>query len=239
VATAVGGTQDLITDRVHGLIVPRRDPDALAAAMLEDARRSAGDGTRVIAARRRWKGLSFDARMNAVERIYELAALRGNAGLMAASSREALKAIAHGVALVLVTPALLSFWVRSWILGRDRSLEHSTQALGLIPGLIGQYLRRAFLRHTLAYCDPSALIEFGTIFSAAGTRIDAHVYLGPYCAIGLVHFEHDVMVAPAVQIPSGRLTHGISDPTTPMRDQADAATGRIGAMRRRARRRDG
>jgi acetyltransferase-like isoleucine patch superfamily enzyme len=139
---------------------------------------------------------------------------------MAARSREALKAIAHGVALVAVTPALLSFWIRSFILGRDRALEHSTQAFGLVPGLIGQYLRRAFLRRTLAYCDPSALIEFGTIFSAAGTRIDAHVYLGPYCAIGLVHFEHDVMVAPAVQIPSGRLTHGISDPTTPMRDQA-------------------
>jgi virginiamycin A acetyltransferase len=139
---------------------------------------------------------------------------------MAARSREALKAIAHGVALVAVTPALLSFWIRSWILGRDRSLEHSTQALGLVPGLIGQYLRRAFLRRTLAYCDPSALIEFGTIFSSAGTRIDEHVYLGPYCAIGLVHFEHDVMVAPAVQIPSGRLTHGISDPTTLMRDQA-------------------
>ena len=139
---------------------------------------------------------------------------------MAARSREALKAIAHGVALVAVTPALLSFWLRSWILGRDRSLEHSTQALALIPGLIGQYMRRAFLRCTLAYCDPSALIEFGTIFSSVGTRIDAHVYLGPYCAIGLVHFEHDVMVAPAVQIPSGQLTHGISDPTTPMRDQA-------------------
>ncbi len=138
---------------------------------------------------------------------------------MAARSREALKAIAHGVALVAVTPALVSFWIRSRILGRDRALAHSTQALGLVPGLIGQYLRRAFLRRTLAYCDPSALIEFGTIFSSAGTRIDAHVYLGPYCAIGLVHFEHDVMVAPAVQIPSGRLTHGISDPTTPMRDQ--------------------
>jgi acetyltransferase-like isoleucine patch superfamily enzyme len=139
---------------------------------------------------------------------------------MAARSRETLKAIANGVALIAVTPALCSYWIRSRVLGRDRALEGSTQALGLVPGLLGQYLRRAFLGRTLAYCDPSALIEFGTIFSAAATRIDAHVYLGPYCAIGLVHFEHDVMVAPAVQIPSGRLTHGISDPTTPMRDQA-------------------
>ena len=139
---------------------------------------------------------------------------------MAARSRESLKAIAHGVALVAVTPALVSFWIRSWILGRDRSLEHSTQALALVPGLYGQYMRRAFLRRALAYCDRSALIEFGTIFSSAGARIDAHAYVGPYCAIGLVHIEHDVMVAPAVQIPSGRLTHGISDPTTPMRVQA-------------------
>ena len=78
VATAVGGTQDLITDRVHGLIVPRRDPDALAAAMLETLADPRAAGTRVIAARRRVEGeLSFDARMNAVERIYEeLAALR-------------------------------------------------------------------------------------------------------------------------------------------------------------------
>jgi acetyltransferase-like isoleucine patch superfamily enzyme len=56
------------------------------------------------------------------------------------------------------------------------------------------------------------------------------VYIGPFCAIGHVHFEHDVLVAPAVQIPSGRLTHGISDPSTPVREQAGARHGvRIGA----------
>jgi glycosyltransferase involved in cell wall biosynthesis len=78
VATAVGGTQDLITDRVHGLIMPRRDPDALVAAMLETLADPRATRTRVIAARRRVEEeLSFDARMNAVERIYEeLAALR-------------------------------------------------------------------------------------------------------------------------------------------------------------------
>jgi glycosyltransferase involved in cell wall biosynthesis len=78
VATAVGGTEDLIADRVHGLIVPRRDPDALAAAMLETLADPRATRTRVIAARRRVEEeLSFDARMDAVERIYEeLAALR-------------------------------------------------------------------------------------------------------------------------------------------------------------------
>jgi len=72
------GGEDLIADRVHGLIVPRRDPDALASAMLETLADPRATRTRVIAARRRVEEeLSFDARMDAVERIYEeLAALR-------------------------------------------------------------------------------------------------------------------------------------------------------------------
>jgi len=58
--------------------MPRRDPDALAAAMLETLADPRATRTRVIAARRRVEEeLSFDARMDAVERIYEeLAALR-------------------------------------------------------------------------------------------------------------------------------------------------------------------
>jgi acetyltransferase-like isoleucine patch superfamily enzyme len=139
---------------------------------------------------------------------------------MASSAREALKSIARATALVVVMPALCSFYIRALILGRDRALEGSTQMLALVPGLIGQYVRRAFLARTLAECASSAAIDFGTIFSSVGTRIGEGVYIGPYCAIGLVHFGRDVLVAPAVQIPSGRLTHGIADSSTPVREQA-------------------
>lgn len=144
--------------------------------------------------------------------------------------REMLKAIARGLATVLVTPALCSFYVRSGIFGPDRALEASTQALGIVPGFFGQYVRRAFLARTLAYCAPSAVIEYGTHFSSVGTRIDANVYIGPRCHIGLAHFERDVLVAPAVHVPSGRLTHGIGDVDAPIREQAgDRQLVRIGA----------
>src|SRR6185295_18039122 len=114
--------------------------------------------------------------------------------------------------------------------GRDRAIEASTQALGLIPGLPGQYLRRAFLSRTLAHCDPSAAIEFGTIFSSVDTRIDENVYIGPYCHIGLAHFERDVLLAPAVHVPSGRHSHGIADRSKPMREQrGQPVMVRIGA----------
>jgi virginiamycin A acetyltransferase len=138
---------------------------------------------------------------------------------MASSARTAVKAIARAAALVVVMPALCSFYIRAMILGRDRALEGSTQMFALVPGLIGQYVRRAFLQCTLDQCASTAAIEFGTIFSSVGTRIGERVYIGPYCAIGLVHFGPDVLVAPAVQIPSGRLTHGISDSSTPVREQ--------------------
>ena len=64
--------------------------------------------------------------------------------------RSAAKAIAHGVATIAVTPFLVSFAIRRAILGTNRALEGSTQALSLVPGLAGDYLRRAFLARTLA-----------------------------------------------------------------------------------------
>jgi acetyltransferase-like isoleucine patch superfamily enzyme len=135
------------------------------------------------------------------------------------STRDALKAAARGLATLVVLPALCSFWIRRPILGADRALEGSTQALGLVPGLLGQYLRRAFLERTLAHCAPTAAIAFGTSFSSEGTRIDDRVYIGPNCHIGLAHIERDVLIAPGVHIPSGSHVHGIKDLTVPIRDQ--------------------
>jgi virginiamycin A acetyltransferase len=136
--------------------------------------------------------------------------------------RDALKATALGIATVAVVPSLLSFAIRSIWLGRNRALEGSSQALSLVPGVLGDYLRRAFLGRVLAQCDSSATIQFGTIFSQAGARIEANVYIGPGCHLGLVHLEKDVLVAAGVHIPSGGATHGIGDVDKPIREQPGA-----------------
>ena len=138
--------------------------------------------------------------------------------------RESIKAIARGAALVAVSPALLSFALRALVLGRDRALEGSTQALALVPGILGQYLRRAFLARTLAGCADTAAIEFGTIFSQAGTRIGPRAYLGPRCHIGLADIGADVLLAAGVHVPSGGATHGMDDPDTPIREQPGQRT---------------
>ncbi len=100
------------------------------------------------------------------------------------------------------------------MLGADRALEGSTQALAWLPGLLGVYLRRAFLCQALAHCDRSASVHFGTIFSQAGARLDANVYVGPRCHLGLVHLERDVLLAAGVHVPSGGDTHGTNASTS-------------------------
>jgi virginiamycin A acetyltransferase len=134
------------------------------------------------------------------------------------SARDALKSAARAIAALCVMPSLMSYRVRSRMFGADRALEGSTETLSLVPGIAGQYLRRAFLARTLAHCAPSASVGFGVLLSQSGARIDEQVYIGPRCHLGLVHLERDVLLAPGVHIPSGPHTHG-TDPSAPIRQQ--------------------
>jgi len=78
IATRVGGTSDLVTQGQHGLLVGRRDAPALAAAARDVLSDPGAARARALAARARAEGmLSFEARMRAVEAVYDqLHALR-------------------------------------------------------------------------------------------------------------------------------------------------------------------
>jgi acetyltransferase-like isoleucine patch superfamily enzyme len=144
--------------------------------------------------------------------------------------RRLAKALAHGLALVLVTPLLLGYWAQAAFIGRDRALEHASEVLALLPGLSGRYLRRAFLGCVLARCHASSSIGFGALFSQTGAVIDENVYVGPRCHLGLVHLERDVLVAAGAHVTSGARRHGSDDLSRPIREQEGAATPvRVGA----------
>jgi acetyltransferase-like isoleucine patch superfamily enzyme len=133
--------------------------------------------------------------------------------------REWAKAAARAAATLVILPQLASFKVRAAVMGDNRALVGSSQLLSLVPGLPGQYLRRAFLARVLrGGCAASAAIEFGTLFSQVDSQIDDHVYIGPRCHLGHVHLERGVLLAAGVHIPSGPYTHGM-DPSTPIHDQ--------------------
>lgn len=72
VATAAGGTAELMTDGIHGLLVPGSDPELLRQALDRLLADPKGAASRAAAARARVESeLSFDRRMQRVEDIYE------------------------------------------------------------------------------------------------------------------------------------------------------------------------
>jgi acetyltransferase-like isoleucine patch superfamily enzyme len=129
------------------------------------------------------------------------------------------KRLARFAAQLVMMPFILWHLLASAVIGRDRALEYHSQWVALLPGLSGQYLRRAFLQWSLDSCHPTALVCFGTIFARADSRLGENVYIGPYCSFGSVVIERDAIIATAVQIPSGARMHGIDDPTKPIREQ--------------------
>jgi acetyltransferase-like isoleucine patch superfamily enzyme len=135
------------------------------------------------------------------------------------TAKEALKALVRAVALLAVFPVLLGYWVNTQFVGPNRALESASQLLSLLPGIPGQYLRRAFLQRVLLRCHHSTLVEFGTLFSQSGAILDENVYVGPRCQLGLVHLARDVLLAANVQVPSGGNTHYFDDPDRPIREQ--------------------
>ena len=143
--------------------------------------------------------------------------------------RERAKRVFRALAIIAILPTIVSFRLRAMVIGRDRALAGSTQALAIIPGIVGQYLRRAFLSQAIEYCAPDATIECGTLFSKASARIDGRAYIGPRCHLGLVHIGRDVLLAAGVHVPSGGAIHGTSDVTRPIREQeGTVALVRIG-----------
>lgn len=130
-----------------------------------------------------------------------------------------LKQIAHGIALVLVLPAVGFYRLGSLLLGPEKAFPGWSQALSLLPGLTGVYLRRAFYRCVLGRCDEDACISFGTVFSHPGAKVGRGVYVGVYCVLGNVTLEDDVLLGSQVSIMNGGRQHGIGRLDVPIREQ--------------------
>jgi virginiamycin A acetyltransferase len=126
---------------------------------------------------------------------------------------------ADAVALLLVLPAFLLYRAGQWALGAERAFPGWSQALSLVPGLTGVYLRRAFYRLVFPRCGNGACISFGTIFSHPWAEVGRSVYVGAFCCLGDVVLEDDVLISSHVSIMNGGAQHGIDRLDLPVREQ--------------------
>jgi acetyltransferase-like isoleucine patch superfamily enzyme len=130
-----------------------------------------------------------------------------------------LKSCINSVAVLIVLPAWCVYKLSSAFVGARRAFPGWSQAFSLVPGLTGEYLRRAFYRMVFPECGSGVCISFGTVFSHPTARLGRNVYVGLYCTIGDVTIEDDVLIASNVSIINGGRQHSIERLDLPVREQ--------------------
>lgn len=130
-----------------------------------------------------------------------------------------MKTLCEIAAFLLVLPIIVVYYIFCPILGVRRAFMDFSQLMSLCPGIIGEFLRRAFYRVVLPRCEKNACVGFGTVFSHPTTEIGENVYIGPFCILGDVTLEKDVLLASGVSISNGTNQHGTARLDIPIREQ--------------------
>lgn len=133
--------------------------------------------------------------------------------------RQRLKSAAFAALVVLVLPVYALYALAAALLGADRVFPGCSQAFALLPGISGQWLRRAFYRLALRRCGDGSVISFGALLTHPASEIGEQVYVGPYSVLGDVVLEDDVLIASHVSITNGTRQHGIERLDIPVREQ--------------------
>ena len=141
---------------------------------------------------------------------------------MGPTMKKNLKNIVDLFCSVLNLPLLVLFYMGGFLNRKDQVFWSLSQALSLIPGGMGNFLRKNFYRWTMTRCDEECAILFGTLFSQADTEVGKGVYIGPNCNIGRCKIENYCTIGSGVHIMSGKNQHEYSDLETPIQEQAGA-----------------
>jgi len=135
-----------------------------------------------------------------------------------------IKTFINALSWLLVAP--LAYPVR-WcaaVDGNHAIFAMGSQAMSLLPGPPGVYLRRAYYRVTLGLNSHGFVVEFGTVLAQRGIHIGHHTYIGPYCNIGLCSIGDDVLLGSGVHLVSGTRVHYFDRVAVPIREQGGEMT---------------
>jgi len=121
------------------------------------------------------------------------------------------KHLARYAAKLALLPLFLAYDVWVLVTRSEQLFCTLAQVLSLLPGRIGEYLRREFYVHTLESCATDCGISFGTLFTHPTARVGKRTYIGARCMIGASIIGNHVLIGSNVDILSGRRQHGIED----------------------------
>jgi len=128
-------------------------------------------------------------------------------------AKRLLKFAVHGLSLAVVLPGAALSGFGRW----QTPYSIFAHVSAIVPGILGDYLRIAFYKLTLARCSLSSRVQFGSFFAHSDATIGAGVYIGSYCILGRTVIGDRTQIASGVQILSGRHQHS--------RDESGQITG--------------
>lgn len=131
----------------------------------------------------------------------------------------ALKRLADAICLAIVWPAWVVYRATALAVGVEKAFPGWAQLFSLLPGMTGVYLRRAFFRLSIARCEGNCWIGFGALFTHPGAEVGEFAYIGPYCVLGNVTLERDVLLGSQISVTNGARQHGIERLDIPVREQ--------------------
>lgn len=120
-----------------------------------------------------------------------------------------LKRVAFVVAAVLVSPWVVLARLQGATTGGEGIFFATACTLGLLPGVLGQYLRLAFYRLTLRACSFDTCFGFGARVNHPTAEIGRDVTIGGETSIGTATIGDHVLISPRVSILSGRHQHDV------------------------------
>ncbi len=133
--------------------------------------------------------------------------------------RRTVKKMLQYLAILLVSPLLLLYFLMMPLSRRDVLFASFAQFLSLWPGILGSYIRVAFYRCTMKKCDADCFIGFSSLFSQQGIEVHRGAYIGPQCNIGLSCIGENTLLGSGVHILSGKNQHSFDDPSRPFKEQ--------------------
>lgn len=133
--------------------------------------------------------------------------------------RHTLKRILKTVFIILTLPLYILFLLLSQLGNADSTFQGFSQAISIIPGKLGIYIRAAFYRLACPDTSDEILIGFMTVFSHQDTSIHKGVYIGPQCNIGKCTIGENTLLGSGVHILSGSKQHHFEDIDKPIQEQ--------------------
>jgi virginiamycin A acetyltransferase len=130
--------------------------------------------------------------------------------------KKSIRPLAEAAGVLITLPLVLLF--------RARLLRYASvsNALSIVPGSAGTFVRRGWYRQTLAGCGRNLVVDFGAAIRTPRSRIGDDCYIGLWSWLGWVDIGDDFMSGSHIVILSGRSQHGFARADVPMRLQHGA-----------------